>query len=311
MKKEDFKAALDLIEPDAYFETRLKARINYERKPKMKLKKFSVGLIAAVVVIAIAVGVYFPAKNHNDETTLTSSPSDSQTPNSEKTNSVNPFIMVAGAIEDKEALKNDTAFKTLNFNENFPYGYKVTFESAKGMSEEERVALVEKRNNEILESFESDAEKFDSRTGNVVEKDGLIFTAVTFNNFKLKFDDFENVESVTAELSSGWGEINYYVDMFVHSEKLAFLKGQKCTIKTDGTTLKYDEATSRFKWKCSDKMLAAIAENPDIKLSSFSDTITFTVLHKDKTKEVGVVDVTFDDDGNATFTNRGYSFYEN
>ncbi len=311
MKKEEFKAALDLIEPDVYLKTRLKAKLNYERKSKMKMKKTFAGLIAAAVIIAAALGVYFPLKNHKTETALPSSPSSSQVSNSEKNGNVNPFIMVAGAIDDEEALKNDTAFKTLNFNESFPYGYKISFENAKGMSEEERAALVEKRNDEILKALETDSKKYDNKTESVFEKDGMIFTAVTSNNFKLKFDDFESVESVTAELSSGWGEISYYVDKFIHSEMLAFLKGQKCTVKTDGTALDYDEATSRFKWKCSDKMLAAIAENPDIKLSAFSDTITFTVLHKDKTKEVGVVDVTFDDDGNATFTNCGYSFYEN
>lgn len=311
MKKEDFKAALDLIEPDAYLETRLKAKINYERKPKMKLKKVMLSLIVAAVIIAAAVGASFPIKNHKGQTVSPSSDSSSQASDTQKGGSVNPFIMVAGAIEDKESLKNDTAFKTLSFNESFPYGYKLTFESANGMSEAEKEALVEKRNNEWLQAFEPDSEKFDSRTGTVVEKDGLIFTAITFNNFKLKFDDFESVESVTVALSSGWGEINYYVDKFVHSEKLAFFKGQECTIKTDGTALKYDEATSRFKWKCSEKMLAAIAANPDTKLSEFSDTITFTVLHKDGTKEVGVVDVTFDDSGNATFTNHGYSLLEN
>lgn len=311
MKKEEFKAALDLIEPDAYLETRLKAKLNYERKSNMKLKKISVCLIAAAVIIAAALGVYFPLKNHKAETAKPSSPSSSSVSSNEKTGGINPFIMVAGAIDDEEALKNNTAFKTLNFYESFPYGYKISIENAKSMSEEERSALVEKRNDEILKALETESNKYENKTESVFEKDGVIFTAVTSNNFKLKFDDFESVESVTVKLSSGWGEISYYLDKMFHSEMLAFLNGQKCTVKTEGTAINYDEATSRFKWKCSDKMLAAIAENPDIKLSTFSDTITFTVLHKDKTKEVGVVDVTFDDDGNATFTNRGYSFSEN
>lgn len=306
MKKEEFKAALDLIEPDAYLETRLKAKLNYERKSTMKMKKIFAGLIAAAVIIAAALGVYFPLKSHKTETTTPSSAVSS----SEKNGNVNPFIMVAGAIDDEEALKNSTAFKTLNFNESFPYGYKISFESAKGMSEEEKNAAVEKKNDKLFHMIENNSEKYDCGTGMAFAKGNLIFTAVTHNNFKLKLENLEDVESVTVKVSSGWGQMNYYVDKFIHSENLAFLKGDEITVKTSGTGLDYDE-TARFKWKCSDKMLEAIAENPDIKISTFSDTITFTVLHKDKTKEVGVVDVTFDDDGNATFTNRGYSFYEN
>lgn len=308
MKKEELKAAIDFVEPDPYLESRLKERLKEERKTKMKTKKAFKAAVAVALAFVVALGIYFPFKNRDNQISASSRSSDSQ---SGEIKTKSPFIMFARAIEDKESLENGSAFKTLELNESFPYGYKISFENAKGMSEEERAALVEKRNDEILKALETDSKKYDNKTESVFEKDGMIFTAVTSNNFKLKFDDFESVESVTAELSSGWGEISYYVDKFIHSEMLAFLKGQKCTVKTDGTALDYDEATSRFKWKCSDKMIAAIAENPDIKLSSFSDTITFTVLNKDKTKEVGVVDVSFDDDGNATFTNCGYSFYEN
>lgn len=303
MKKEELKAAIDFVEPDPYLESRLKERLKEERKTKMKTKKAFKAAVAVALAFVVALGIYFPFKNRNNQISSPSPSSDSQ---SGEIKTKSPFIMFAGAIEDKESLENGSAFKTLELNESFPYGYKISFESAKGMSEEEKNAAVEKKNDELFHMIENNSEKYDCGTGMAFAKGNLIFTAVTHNNFKLKLENLEDVESVTVKVSSGWGQMNYYVDKFIHSENLAFLKGDEITVKTSGTGLDYDE-TARFKWKCSDKMIAAIAENPDIKLSSFSDTITFTVLYKDNTEQTGTVDVSFDDDGNATFTGSGYS----
>ena len=55
----------------------------------------------------------------------------------------------------------------------------------------------------------------------------------------------------------------------------------------------------------TDETIKIFQENPDTPLSTLRDTITVTINYKNGTKEIVIVDVTVDDDGQIYMTQRG------
>lgn len=301
MNKEDFKKSIDIIEPDPYMETRLKA--------KSITKKTRSGAFGKVVAGAIALCLVFAMVFGFNLTSPTTAPTTSESQVSQQAvRQINPFILVAGAAE-AESKNFSLEYKTLKLNETFPFAYKVSFIDVRGMSESERTEAVNKADEMLTDIAENTkSEAFDYGIGCVRGGfENIIFIEVLANSIKLDLADKENIKSINVKNSSEWGYVEYYDWKLIKSEqekgKTTWIpQGNDITV----TAEQYHQESGGFHWKNSYKLDNAINDNPDIPLSTFTDTITFTVEYEDGRKEIGVIDVTFDDDGNGAFTLKEY-----
>lgn len=303
MNKEDLKKSIDIIEPDPYMEIRLKAKSIPKKTRSVILSKAVAGVLVLCLVLAVMFGFNLPSLT----VAPTSTEGQSQT-NQQKTGQVNPFIMVAGAIEG-ESENSEREYKTLKLNETFPFAYKVSFIDVRGMSESERTEAVNKADEMLTDIAENTkSEAFDYGIGCVRGGfENIIFIEVLANSIKLDLADKENIKSINVKNSSEWGYVEYYDWKLIKSEqekgKTTWIpRGNDITV----TAEQYHQDSGGFHWRNSDKLDNAINDNPDIPLSTFKDTITFTIEYTDGTKEIGVIDVTFDDEGNGAFTLKEY-----
>lgn len=298
MKKEDIKSAFSHIEPDPYMETRLKA--------KSIPKKTHSGVVGKAVAGALALSFIFVVMFgfDTDSQTGVSVTSGSQT--SSLTN-INPFIMVAGAIESEIA---ENEYKTLKLNETFPFAYKISVIDVRGMDEKQREEAVVKVN-KMLDDIAENTEVEPLNYGIGCVRGGfenIIFIETMANSIKLDLADKENIKAINVKNSSEWGYVEYYDSKLIESEqeegKTTWIPhGNEITI----TAEQYHQDSGGFHWRNSYKLDNAIDDNPDIPLSTFKDTITFTVEYNDGSKEIGVIDVVFDDEGDGSFIIREYS----
>lgn len=299
MNKEDIKNAIDLIEPDPYMETRLKAKSIPKKKRSGVFSKAVSGILALGLIFAIMFGFNQPSS------TLSPITEGKTETCQENIRQINPFIMIASAMESE----NDTTEKKYNplaLNEAFPFVYKLSVIDTRAMSESEKQKEI-KRLSKIFEStvINESSGRFESAYG--VLRGGfenIIFTEVMFNKIILDIKE-ENLKLINVKNSSEWGYIEYDAPInWEEAEKngmITILHGKDLTVTAENYN-----SSNGFIWRNSDKLDNAINDNPDILLSTFKDTITFTVEYIDGTKEVGVIDVTFDDDGNGTFTLKEY-----
>lgn len=299
MNKEDIKNAIDLIEPDPYMETRLKAKSIPKKRCSGVLAKAVSGILALCLVFAVMFGFNQPLSTVSPIT-------EGQTETSRQNmRQINPFIMVASAMESE----NDTTEKTYNslaLNEAFPFVYKLSVIDTRAMSESEKQKEI-KRLSKMFEStvINESSGRFESAYG--VLRGGfenIIFTEVMFNKIVLDIKE-ENLKLINVKNSSEWGYIEYDAPInWEEAEKtgmITVLHGKDLTVTAENYN-----SSNGFIWRNSDKLDNAINDNPDMPLSTFKDTITFTVEYTDGTKEIGVIDVTFDDDGNGAFTLKEY-----
>ncbi len=296
MNKEDLKKSINIIEPDFHMETRLKAKSIPLKTHSGVFGKTVAGAIALCLVFAMVFGLNLPLP--------TTAPTTSESQLAVK--QINPFIMVAGAAESKKFSKE---YKTLMLNDTFPFAYKLSFIDVRGMSESERKEAVNKANETLTDIAESTGVGvLDYGIGCVRGGfENIIFIETQANSIKLDLEDKENIKSINVKNSSEWGYVEYYDWKLIEEEqekgKATWIPhGNDITVTAD----QYHQDSGGFHWRNSDKLDNAINDNPDIPLSTFKDTITFTIEYTDGTKEIGVIDVTFDDEGNGAFTLKEY-----
>ncbi len=301
MNKEDFKKSIDIIEPDPYMETRLKSKSIPKKTHSGVFGKAVSGAIALCLVFAMVFGFNL--------TSPTTAPATSESQaNQPTTKQTNPFIMVAGAVE-AEGAADEEKYKILKLNDTFPFAYKISVIDVRGMSEKERKEAVVKASEMLTDIAESTkVEPLNYGIGCVRGGfENIIFIETLANSIKLDLPDDKDVKSINVKNSSEWGYVEYYDWKLVESEqdkgKTTWIPhGNDITI----TAEQYHQYSGGFHWKNSYKLDNAINDNPDIPLSTFKDTITFTVEYNDGSKEIGIIDVIFDDDGNGAFTLKEY-----
>lgn len=296
MNKEDIKNAIDLIEPDLYMETRLKAKSIPKKSHSRAFGKAMAGVVALCLAFALMFEFNMPLQTDNPVT-------QGQTDLSQQSiKQISPFIMVAGAAESELATEEH---KTLKLNETFPFAYKLSVIDVRGMSESEKQAKLMQMSREFEDTvINSSSAEYEMAQGCIRGGfENIIFTEVIYNKFVLDLKDKESIKSINVKNSSKWGYVEYLSSMpFEESEEMVIPHGTDITVSGD----EYNSDRDGFLWRNSHNLDNAINDNPDIPLSTFKDTITFTVEYKDGTKEIGVIDVTFDDEGNGAFTLKEY-----
>ena len=304
MKKDDFKKSVDNINPDAYMGNRLKAKITTNTVPVKRNRQVTLSITAFCLAFAIIFGVGFlvPSK--------TPAPQQNTTENTvPQKKQVNAFIMVASAA-NTENTETATISKTLELNEEYPYEVYLKVRDVRGLSDLE-TSKIENELDDVFNKYCAE-KKFDTGKAELCVSENIIMTVCTFNEFKLDLEDIENVKSINVKNTSKYGQMVYYANR--HFEEVVTNEGNKINLNwkagndvtIDGSSFDFEEGS--FYWDHTDEMEKVFGENINTPFSTFNDTITFTVEYKDGSKAIGVVDLVFDDDGNATATCKNYDY---
>ncbi len=301
MKKDDFKKSIDNITPDAYMGNRLKAKITADM-PIRNNRRVTVSITAFCLAFAIIFGVAFFAPP-------TEPPVQTTTDNSVAENvKINPFIIVASAAE-AESAEAVTENKVLELNEEYPYEMYLKVKDARGLSDVEK--------GELIDVLEAELEKCHTenkwlvRITEIGALENIVFAQNTFNEFKLDLEDTENIKSINVKNTSKYGQMVYNTNKptFNAPEHGNFINiGWEHGNNLSANGQDFDFEKSSFYWDHTEEMEKAFNENINTPFSTFNDTITFTVEYNDGSKAIGVVDLVFDDSGNAKVVCKNYDY---
>lgn len=303
MKKDDFKKSIDNINPDAYMGNRLKAKITTNTVPVKRNRQVTLSIVSFCLAFAIIFGVGFISQPQ------TPAPQQNTTENTIPQNkTVNAFIMVASAA-NSESTETATVNKTLELNEEYPYEVYLKVRDIRGLSDAETFKI-ENELDDVFNKYCAE-KKFDTGSAELCVKENIIMTICTFNEFKLDLDDAENIKSINVKNTSKYGQMVYDTNKptFNAPEHGNFINiGWEHGNNLSANGEDFDFEKSSFYWSHTEEMEKAFDENINIPFSTFNDTITFTVEYKDGSKAIGVVDLVFDDSGNATAVCKNYDY---
>ena len=295
MKKDDFRKSIDNINPDAYMGNRLKAKITTNTVPVKRNRQVTLSIVSFCLAFAIIFGVGFLVPQRNEATTKQQSTTENTVPQNKR---INAFIMVASAA-NTESTEAATVNKTLELNEEYPYEVYLEVKDVKGLSDVEISETVK----EMSDVFNRYCVEKNFHTGRamVCSSENVVLTQCAFNEFKLDLKDTKDVKSVNAKSTSKYSQMVYNIN------KPAFdvpKHGNDITITGED----FDFEESSFYWDHTEELEKAFDENINTPFSTFNDTITFTVEYNDGSKAIGVVDLVFDDSGNATAVCKNYDY---
>lgn len=292
MKKDDFKKSIDNINPDAYMGNRLKSKITTDT-PIRNNRRVTVSITAFCLAFAIIFGVAFltPPTAPREQTTTNYSGVENV--------KISPFIIVASAAE-AESEEAVTENKVLELNEEYPYEMYLKVKDTTNLSDEQKGEYVL----DLAEDFEEyglTEKVFDTARAMVCSTENIALIQYAFNDFKFDLENIENAKSINVKNTSKYGQMvhHYNLPKFGAPEH-----GNDITINSKD----YDFEKSSFYWDHTEEMEKAFNENINTPFSTFNDTITFTVEYNDGSKAIGVVDLVFDDSGNAKVVCRNYDY---
>lgn len=296
MKKDDFKKSIDNINPDVYMGNRLKAKITTVKIPVKRNKQVTLSIVSFCLAFAIIFGVGFISQPQ------TPAPQQNTTENTIPQNkTVNAFIMVASAAnaESTETTEAETINKILELNKEYPYEVYLKVRDVRGLSD----AKISETVKEMSEAFNSYCVKRDfyTRRAMVCSTSNIVLTQCALNSFKLDLKNTEDIKAVSVKNTSKYGQMVY------NTNKPTFdtpEHGNDFTITAD----EYNFEGGSFYWDHTEEMEKAFDKNINTSFSTFNDTITFTVEYNDGSKAIGVVDLVFDDSGNATAVCKNYDY---
>ena len=303
MKKDDFKKSIDNINPDAYMGNRLKAKITTNTVPVKRNRQVTLSITAFCLAFAIIFGVGFISQ------TQTPASQQNTTENTIPQNkTVNAFIMVASAA-NSESTETATVNKTLELNEEYPYEVYLKVRDIRGLSDAETFKI-ENELDDVFNKYCAE-KKIDTGKAELCVKENIIMTICTFNEFKLNLDDTENIKSINVKNTSKYGQMVYNTNKptFNVPEHGNFINiGWEHGNNLSANGEDFDFEKSSFYWSHTEELEKAFEENINTPYSTFNDTITFTVEYNDGSKAIGVVDLVFDDNGNATAVCKNYDY---
>jgi len=303
MKKDDFKKSIDNINPDAYMGNRLKAKITTNTVPVKRNRQVTLSIVSFCLAFAIIFGVGFISQPQ------TPAPQQNTTENTIPQNkTVNAFIMVASAA-NSESTETATVNKTLELNEEYPYEVYLKVRDIRGLSDAETLKI----ENELEDIFNKYCaeKKFDTGKAELCVSENIIMTVCTFNEFKLDLEDTENIKLINVKNTSKYGQMVYNTNKptFNAPEHGNFINiGLEHGNNLSANGEDFDFEKSSFYWSHTEEMEKAFEENINTPYSTFNDTITFTIEYNDGSKAIGVVELVFDDSGNATAVCKNYDY---
>ncbi len=293
MKKEEFIQAIDNIQPDIHMKTRLKAKIFTAKNKRKKNKNIPKIVVALCLAFALVLGAGLFAAPQTDG----NSPSQTS-PQVFVPELMKAFVVIAGAAENETA-ETQPAIQALELNQKYSYGVYLKVTDTRSLSKEEKAKLLKELNDTVF--LYSKENGFSLGRSMTCEGNNFYLAYCSVNEFKLDLENRENIKSVTVSNTSKYGKMVYDV------HKPTFKRpdhGHSITISGED----FDCEKSGFYWSITDETERAIEENINLPFSAFNDTITFTAEYIDGSKATAVVELNFDNSGNATAVCKSYTF---
>ena len=195
--------------------------------------------------------------------------------------------------------------KPLELGAKTPLEYSLEVIDTRGWSEKEiqdKLNELRKTNMKYADSINIDGA--DTIRFGTELKDNVIIRKAIVNTFSIKADPSQ-VKSVRLQNKTDYWKLVYH-DLREDVElQDSFIKGNDLFINSDDfeammIACKNINGRDYFEINLDHDMplCDAIDKNPDIDLSTFDDTLTFTVEYKDGTKAVSVINIGLDKDGN-------------
>lgn len=294
MKKEEFKQAIDNIQPDIHMRTRLQAKILYENNALKRNKNYGKRIIAvcltAVIIFCAALLSYKPAPNNPDTGTDTEENFSPQI--------IKAFIVVASAADTVD-MQTESPEKTLELNEEYPYKINLSYTDTRGKTEKEKKKILDDLYKKQEEYFSDKSFSFGASAINSLSD--VFISEYSLNQFKLNIENIDMLECIRVSNTSPYGQMVYN-----NQKKATFapVKGHDIIINADD----FNAKRCGFFWNHTEELEKAVNQNPDLPFSTFDDTITFTVEYSDGSKAVGVVELNFDSAGNAATVCKSYEY---
>ncbi|MBR2957466.1 MAG: hypothetical protein IKC20_04375 [Clostridia bacterium] len=292
MKKEEFINIIDDIQPDIHMKNRLKAKV-IGGASCVKPKRITRAVVAVCLAAIIVLGTGFVGKRPL---------SDPEKPTEGTTQNIvldmmSGFIVLASAYDGETEEENQTVIP-LEINEGYDCGIKLIATDIRGLTDSEKKKIRTDLDNGIYAYC--DEEGFFRGRSHTDGTDEIYLTRYSVNEFRLNLEEGRSVKTVTVKNTSEYGQLVYSVGRPVfsapeHGHEIV-VSGEKFNSKTDG-----------FYWEHTDEMLKALSENNGISFSAFNDTVTFTVEYTDGVKATGVVDIVFNENGEATAICKDYT----
>lgn len=196
---------------------------------------------------------------------------------------------------------------TLQNGVEIPLQYKISVTDIRNIDKAQIDKIAENEKRELkteLSKIGLDENPSGVSRGNVLVRENVIIQTIRVGVFKLNLDNNQNVQSINIESKTGYGEVEFGLlsnsieptKRWIHGEKIS-LDGE--TYSKISQEEKNGKGNFEIGWKCSNTVIDAINENPDIDLSSFRDTMTICIEYKDDTVEIFEFNIRFESDGTA------------
>jgi hypothetical protein len=236
------------------------------RRAAQKRRSRTIIASAAACACALALVLFAGIKRPAPE------PADTATKNPTAVIQMQPRVKLLTAVnkDTKQELIEDVVT---------PFDLRMQVLDVRGMSEEE-IDMLYKQEWDAAKAIISES-KLDGRATQYGGSEAII-TIISDGKFFVVIDDIDQVEAVSATCTSG-----------------AHINKNKVN-KPNG------DSGIEFTWSPSQEIvISAIEDDPTIKLSQFSDTVTVEVKFCDGTTETVVMDLIFGDSGQIYAVRRG------
>ncbi len=296
MTKDDFKKTIDSINPDAHMTSRLKAKISADNVPLKRNRQVFIGITAVCLTAAIVFCVGFSALQPKDDSLVKSTvPIGTILQNKQ----INSFVMVASAAKG-ENTQTQITYKTLELDKEYPCEIYLSVKDISGLTEDEKTKLIQEISNNAFNKHCTD-KNFKKGHSQVCTTDRIILSQCGLNEFKFNPDNTKNIKTVNVKNTSKYGQI-----VFTSGMPDFDVPPHGNDITVDGED--FDVEKSGFYWDHTEEAEKAFDENINTPFSTFNDTITFIVEYTDGSEAIGVIDLIFNDSGNATAICKNYDY---
>ena len=291
MNSEHFDRALEGISDD-FIDAAAGA---YEKKENRKKTFIRVACAACALLVLTAIGVFWNVRAGTvDPTQPTIS---LQNPTTAPTQPTEENIIVhTGNVYFLSATGDTPIMTPVQANMTLPVDNIIRIRNLRGLSEAEKKQAIAEEN-AFMEEFKEQRRLFGEGYGEFYPEGDVLIMRASCGFASILILDGSQIESVTREstgiLGTGQSKIVYHKD---------------CTYGEGENALTIPAGSVRYLLDCSlgDYTTRNIfMANPDTPLSTLRDTFTVTINYKNGTKEIVIIDVTVDDDGQIYMTQRG------
>ncbi len=322
MKLNEFKNAVDLINVDEYFQSRLKEKVTEQcaKKNRIFKKPAILGLVSVMVfaIVVAGLGINNITVKNNDNVTSQNGIS------SGISRVVSGFVMIAYADDKKTYTSNIEGFEMSDF----PF-CKIGVSDIKNKTEEEISNIIKQKKDEF-HNYNDSTKYLQSHFTCERMNDTLVyFTTFGAFDFDLNESDYSSVKEIrVSNLNPEISEMEIVAQDAMYDENLQLKDNsidytnlvyitnyQKSYASVSGERFrrcmeleKTGNADFQINWKMANSLYETIDKNPDFDFTDIKDTVIFEVVYNNDAISKSVIDVAFDKNGNMKITPKSFDY---